>query len=114
MGNGAGTARGFLAQRAKFAAELLRGSLTYVVSGLRVGNYTWGLFKEFEVCVMERNQAKGKWKQLTANVKQEWAELTDDEVGKAEGNFDELVARIQEKYGESRETIARKLNKMME
>ncbi|HMB38848.1 MAG TPA: CsbD family protein [Wenzhouxiangellaceae bacterium] len=62
---------------------------------------------------MEENQAKGKWKQLTANVKQEWGKLTDDEVSQAEGNFDELVARIQEKYGESREAVAEKLNKMM-
>jgi len=63
---------------------------------------------------MEENQAKGKWKKLTAGVKQEWGKLTDDDVSLAEGNFDELVARIQEKYGESREAVARKLNKMME
>jgi uncharacterized protein YjbJ (UPF0337 family) len=51
---------------------------------------------------------------LTASIKQEWGELTDDEVSKAEGNWDELVARIQEKYGESREAIAAKLNEMKE
>ena len=32
--------------------------------------------------------------------------LTDDEVTQAEGNIEELVFRIQEKYGESREAIA--------
>jgi len=63
---------------------------------------------------MERHQAKGKWKRFTASVKQEWGKLTEDEVMQAEGNFDELVARIQEKYGESREAIAAKLNKMKE
>lgn len=62
---------------------------------------------------MERNQAKGKWKQVTASIKKEWGELTDDEVKQAEGNFDELVASIQKKYGESREAVARKLNKIM-
>lgn len=64
--------------------------------------------------MVDRNQVKGKWKQLAAGAKQEWGKLTDDEVSRAEGNFDELVARIQEKYGESREAIAEKLNKMME
>jgi len=63
---------------------------------------------------MEENQAKGKWKQITANIKREWGKLTDDEVSQAEGNFDALVARIQEKYGESREAVAKKLNKIME
>jgi len=68
----------------------------------------------YEVCAMEENQAKGKWKQITANIKREWGKLTDDEVSQAEGNFDALVARIQEKYGESREAVAKKLNKIME
>ena len=61
---------------------------------------------------MEEHQTKGKLKQFTANIKQEWGKLTDDEVTQAEGNFDELVARIQEKYGESREAIAEKLNRL--
>ena len=46
---------------------------------------------------MNRDQAEGRWKQFTARVKQEWGRLTDDEVEQAEGNVDELIARIQEK-----------------
>jgi uncharacterized protein YjbJ (UPF0337 family) len=63
---------------------------------------------------MEKNQAKAKLRSLNASIKQEWGKLTDDEVKQAEGNFDSLVARIQEKYGESREAVAAKLNKMKE
>lgn len=63
---------------------------------------------------MEKHQLKGKLKQFNAGIKQEWGKLTDDEVSQAEGNFDELVARIQEKYGEGREAIAAKLNKIKE
>jgi uncharacterized protein YjbJ (UPF0337 family) len=61
---------------------------------------------------MNRDQAEGKSKQFTAKVKQNWGDLTDDEVTKAEGNMDELIARIQEKYGDSREAIAKKLNEL--
>jgi uncharacterized protein YjbJ (UPF0337 family) len=61
---------------------------------------------------MNKDQAEGKSKQFTAKVKQTWGDLTDDEVTKAEGNMDELIARIQEKYGDSRETIAKKLNEL--
>jgi len=63
---------------------------------------------------MESNQAEAKWDRFTAKVKQEWGELTDDEVKKAEGNQEELIARIREKYGESREAVAEKLNQLID
>ncbi len=59
---------------------------------------------------MNNDQAQGQWDRFTAKVKQQWGDLTDDEVKKAEGNKDELIARIQEKYGDSKEAIAEKLN----
>ncbi|MBY6205625.1 CsbD family protein [Halomonas denitrificans] len=63
---------------------------------------------------MNNDQAEAKWDKFNAKVKQQWGELTDDEVKKAEGNKDELIARIQEKYGESREAIAKKLNDLVD
>jgi uncharacterized protein YjbJ (UPF0337 family) len=62
---------------------------------------------------MNNDQAQGKWDRFSAKVKQQWGDLTDDEVKKAEGNKDELVARIREKYGDSKESIAKKLNELM-
>jgi len=62
---------------------------------------------------MNDDQAQGQWDRFTAKVKQQWGELTDDEVKKAEGNKEELMARIQEKYGEQKETIAKKFNELM-
>ena len=62
---------------------------------------------------MNQDQADGKWDQFTAKVKQQWGDLTDDEVKKAQGNKEELMARIQEKYGDSKEAIAEKFNTMM-
>jgi len=63
--------------------------------------------------MMNDDQAQGQWDRFTAKVKQEWGDLTDDEVKKAEGNKEELMARIQEKYGESKEKVARKFNELM-
>lgn len=62
---------------------------------------------------MNKDQTQGKWDRFTAKVKQQWGDITDDEVRKAEGNKDELIARIREKYGDSKESIAEKLNQMM-
>jgi uncharacterized protein YjbJ (UPF0337 family) len=62
---------------------------------------------------MNKDQTQGKWDRFTAKVKKQWGDLTDDEVKKAEGNKDELIARIQEKYGDSKESIASKFNEFM-
>lgn len=53
---------------------------------------------------------QGRWQQLTGRVKSVWAEITDDEVGRVQGDYDRLVGLINERTGESREEIERKLN----
>jgi len=61
---------------------------------------------------MNDDQAQSQVDKFNAKVKQQWGDLTDDEVKKAEGNRDELMARIQEKYGDSKEHIAKKFNEI--
>jgi uncharacterized protein YjbJ (UPF0337 family) len=61
---------------------------------------------------MNRDQIEGKWKQLTGKVKEQWGDLTDDEIAQAEGNRDQLAGKIQEKYGGSKEEIRRRLDEM--
>ena len=39
-----------------------------------------------------------KWKQLRGKAKEQWGELTDDDLDKVDGQFDQLVGVIQEKY----------------
>ncbi|MBW3245808.1 CsbD family protein [Epibacterium sp. DP7N7-1] len=48
---------------------------------------------------MNWDTIKGNWKQLTGKVKEEWGELTDDEITEAEGDREQLVGKIQAKYG---------------
>ncbi|MCK5771529.1 CsbD family protein [Algiphilus sp.] len=63
---------------------------------------------------MNRDQLEGKRDELVARLKQEWAELTDDEIRLAESNVDELKAKIQQKYGETREAVSEKFNRIVE
>ncbi len=63
---------------------------------------------------MNHDQIEGRWQKLSAKVKQHWGALTDDEVTPAEGNIDELSALIQQKYGDSKQAIAKKLNDIKE
>ena len=43
---------------------------------------------------------QGRWNQVTGHAKSTWANLTDDDLGVAEGDFEALVGRIQERTGE--------------
>lgn len=46
---------------------------------------------------------KGKWKQFRGKAKEQWGELTDDELDQIDGRRDQLVGLLQEKYGYSLE-----------
>ena len=54
---------------------------------------------------------EGRWDQLKGKAKQNWGELTDDDLDVAEGNYDELVGRIKERTGEAREDIEDRLDR---
>jgi uncharacterized protein YjbJ (UPF0337 family) len=56
---------------------------------------------------MNADQFEGKWKQLKGAVKQRWAKLTDDDVAMLSGKKDELIGRLQERYGITREQAER-------
>ena len=45
------------------------------------------------------DKAEGNWDQFSGSAKEQWGELTDDEVTEAAGNREQLVGKIQEKYG---------------
>lgn len=52
---------------------------------------------------MNSDQFEGKWKQLKGSVKQRWGKLTDDDITTLSGKKDELVGKLQERYGITRE-----------
>lgn len=60
--------------------------------------------KEFQV---NSDQAAGQWKQLKGTIKQKWGKLTDDDLTTLSGKKDELVGKLQERYGYSKEQAAK-------
>ncbi|MBX3711678.1 MAG: CsbD family protein [Lysobacter sp.] len=48
---------------------------------------------------MNSDIIKGNWKQLTGRIKQQWGELTDNDLTAAEGSREYLAGKIQERYG---------------
>jgi uncharacterized protein YjbJ (UPF0337 family) len=46
---------------------------------------------------------KGSWMQTKGTVKEQWGKLTDDDLMEIEGRRDQLVGKIQSRYGISRD-----------
>src|ERR1700751_3270197 len=48
---------------------------------------------------MNWDRVEGNWKQFAGKVKEKWGKLTDDDITVINGKQDQLVGRIQERYG---------------
>jgi uncharacterized protein YjbJ (UPF0337 family) len=56
---------------------------------------------------------EGKWNQLKGKVRQEWGDLTDDDMDRIAGKRDQLIGVIQERYGRSRDKVEREVNEFL-
>ncbi|MER3464183.1 MAG: general stress protein CsbD [Chitinophagaceae bacterium] len=54
---------------------------------------------------MDKLELKGKWNEIKGKIKQSYSHLTDDDLKHEEGKEDELVGRLQEKTGKTREAV---------
>jgi uncharacterized protein YjbJ (UPF0337 family) len=55
---------------------------------------------------------KGIWNQFAGRLQEAWGSLNDDDLDRLKGRRDQLIGRIQEKTGEAREAIARKIDRI--
>jgi uncharacterized protein YjbJ (UPF0337 family) len=61
---------------------------------------------------MTKLQFKGSWNEVKGKLKQKYAQLSDDDVAFAEGKEDELLGRLQQKLGKSKEDLRREIESM--
>ncbi|MEM8529156.1 MAG: CsbD family protein [Bacteroidota bacterium] len=51
------------------------------------------------------DRIRGNWNQFKGELKQKYGQLTDDDLTYEEGKEDELMGRIQERTGETKQSI---------
>lgn len=59
---------------------------------------------------MNSDQLKGKWKQVQGSVKERWGKLTNDDLDVIDGQSDQLIGTIQERYGIAREAAQKQFD----
>ena len=56
---------------------------------------------------MNTDRIAGNWKQFKGQVKERWGKITDDDLTVIEGKKDQLVGKLQERYGYTKEQAER-------
>lgn len=57
-------------------------------------------------------EIKGNWNELKGKLKQKYGTLTDDDLAYAEGKEDELLGRLQQKTGRTKEELREEIRKL--
>jgi uncharacterized protein YjbJ (UPF0337 family) len=52
---------------------------------------------------MNWDRVEGNWKQLKGKAREKWGKLTDNDFEAIAGKKDQLIGRIQERYGISKD-----------
>ena len=61
-------------------------------------------------CIVDKDEIGGNWKQLKGKAKEKWGKLTDDDMTVIEGKRDQLVGKIQERYGYAKDQAEKEVS----
>ena len=61
-----------------------------------------------------RDVLTGKWKEIRGKAKQTWGKLTDNDLDRISGRFEELVGLVQQRYGYTRDTAEKEVTHFIE
>ena len=59
---------------------------------------------------MNSDQFKGQWKEIKGKAKLQWGKLTEDDLLQIDGSKDQLVGRIQKRYGKTKKEAEKEVD----
>lgn len=62
---------------------------------------------------MNQDIFQGRWNQIKGKVREKWGQLTDDDFTQIAGKKDQLVGRVQERYGLAKDQAEREVNEWL-
>jgi uncharacterized protein YjbJ (UPF0337 family) len=62
---------------------------------------------------MDWNRIEGSWKELKGKIKQQWGNLTDDDLDRIAGKREELEGKLQQRYGLTKDAAREQIDDWM-
>lgn len=59
---------------------------------------------------MNWDRIEGNWKQFSGAAQEKWGKLTNDDLDVAAGKRDQLVGKVQERYGIARDEAEKQVD----
>lgn len=59
---------------------------------------------------MNKDILKGDWNLVKGKIKEKWGELTDDDITQINGKRDQLLGKLQKKYGITKQNAEEELD----
>lgn len=57
-------------------------------------------------------QLKGNWNEMKGKLKQKYAQLTDDDLTFVEGKEEEMLGRLQQRLGKTKDDLRKELDEL--
>jgi uncharacterized protein YjbJ (UPF0337 family) len=61
---------------------------------------------------MNKLQIKGGWNEVKGKLKQQYGQLTDDDLTFSEGKEDEFLGRLQKKLGKTKDELRQMIERL--
>jgi uncharacterized protein YjbJ (UPF0337 family) len=58
---------------------------------------------------MNWDRIQGSWKQVAGQAKEQWGKLTEDDLDVVAGRRDQLIGKLQERYGLAKEDAEKQI-----
>ena len=64
--------------------------------------------------MINEHQLRGNWLQFKGKVKEKWGKLTDDDLDIIEGRRDQLIGKLEQRYGIAKEEAERQFKEFLD
>jgi uncharacterized protein YjbJ (UPF0337 family) len=63
--------------------------------------------------MLNQDVLEGKWAEWRGMVKERWGKLTDDDMNRINGKRDQLMGKLQQRYGYAKEQAEREIDQFI-
>lgn len=63
---------------------------------------------------MNKDTLHGHWTELKGSIQEQWGKLTDDDLDQIQGRHDQLVGKIEQRYGKARAQVEKEVDAFLD